>query len=183
MVAYRNRTRDEIRDIYHSRFDGQQWSNPQTVYQDSWKLGACPVNGPQLAAADSTVLLAWHTEADDNPRAKAAISTDDGQTFGSPINLNKKPSLGRVDAALYNGKAYVSWIEQAGQNQQLANLQLGSFSVRDTALQTQHIASVNSSRQTGFPQMEVLGNELIFAWTDVDSTSTSISTRKMQLLK
>ena len=129
------------------------------------------------------MLLAWHTEADENPVAKAAISSDGGQTFGSPIKINGKPSLGRVDAALYNGTAYVSWMEQSGQKQEVANLQLASFAADDTVKQTKRIATLNSSRKAGFPQMEVVGNELIFAWTDVDSAGTSIKTKQMKLLQ
>ncbi|MDZ7680168.1 MAG: hypothetical protein U5J63_00310 [Fodinibius sp.] len=181
VVAYRNRTDDEIRDIYLSRFDGTTWTDPASVHNDSWKIGACPVNGPKLAAADSTVLLAWHTEVNKSPTAKAVISQDYGASFGSPITLNKAPSLGRVDAALHGEKAYVSWLEKSKNHADTAKLQLGSFGIADTAVTTQTIDKLNSSRQTGFPQMESVGDTLIFAWTHVDSATTGITTKKMQL--
>lgn len=167
LVAYRDRTEDEIRDIFVSRFDGEEWSNPQVVYEDNWKIGACPVNGPKLATEGSTTVLAWHTGANNTPTAKAAISMNDGEDFGSPIELNSEESLGRVDAAIKDGRAYISWMEKA--DNERGNLQLASFGVDDTATTTNTIEQVNSSRQTGFPQMEIVEDEIIFAWTDMDS--------------
>ncbi len=119
MVAYRNRTDDEIRDIYISNFDGTGWSNPKAVHNDNWKIAACPVNGPKLAVQDSMVALAWHTAADDKPVAKAVFSVDGGSSFSEPVIINNKKSLGRVDIAIHNGKAYVSWMEK---NSTQANL-------------------------------------------------------------
>ena len=179
MVAYRNRTDQEIRDIYLSRFDGATWSSPKVVHNDSWKIGACPVNGPKLAAADSTVLVTWHTGANDDPRAKAAISTNGGNSFEKPIQLNSKESLGRVDAAIYDGTGYVSWMAQDSTQKEVANLQLTSFGIQDNGIQTRTVAQLNSSRKTGFPQMELVGSDLFFAWTTVDSSGTSITTKRL----
>ncbi len=181
VVAYRNRTDDEIRDIYLSRFDGTLWSKPTAVYQDDWKIGACPVNGPKLAASGSSVLVAWHTAADDKPAAKASISTDYGNSFGKPVTLNEHESLGRVDAAIQNGKGYVSWMEKSPKSKELANLQLASFGIPDTAFQTKTISQLNSARKTGFPQMEVAGDQLIFAWTAIDSTTSTVKTFRAKL--
>lgn len=180
LVAYRDRTEDEIRDIAVSRFDGKQWSSPQVVHNDNWKIGACPVNGPKLAASESNVILAWHTGADNQPLLKAAVSTDYGETFDAPIDLNRQESLGRVDAAINDGRAYVSWMEKV--DDETADLQLASFELADTSATTMNIDQINSSRQTGFPQMEVVGNEIIFAWTDVDSSDDpKVETKKVSL--
>jgi len=181
VVAYRNRTANEIRDIYVSRFDGDSWSEPTAVHQDGWKIGACPVNGPKLAAAGPNVLLAWHTGAGEKPTAKAAISTDYGTTFNKPIRLSNAASLGRVDAVIHNGKGYVSWMEKNPNNDKLANLQLASFGMQDSTFRVQTIDMLNSARKTGFPQMELLEHHLIFAWTTVDTTKTSIRTKRLAL--
>lgn len=179
VVAYRNRTDQEIRDIYTSRFDGTSWSSPKTVHRDSWKIGACPVNGPKLAAADSTVLVAWHTGANDKPTAKAAVSMNNGISFDKPIKLNSKESLGRVDAAIHHGSAYVSWMEKDSTHNEVANLQLTSFGIQDNRVQTRTVGQLSSSRKTGFPQMELVGSDLFFAWTTVDSSGTSITTKRL----
>ncbi|MEL7834547.1 hypothetical protein [Fodinibius sp. Rm-B-1B1-1] len=178
IVAYRNRTENEIRDIYTSRFDGQQWSNPEAVYNDNWEIGACPVNGPKLAAEDSLVTVAWHTAAQGTPTAKYAYSTDKGQTFEKPIKLNKGRSLGRVDTEIIDGRIYVSWIEK---NNTETKLKVSTFSGQEKLEKTQTIATLDESRKTGFPQMEQLGNNLIFAWTNPDSAQTKIVTKKLNL--
>ena len=46
IAAFRNRTEDEIRDIYVSRLENGKWTEPRAVYRDNWKINACPVNGP-----------------------------------------------------------------------------------------------------------------------------------------
>lgn len=181
VVAYRNRTDDEIRDIYASRFDGNSWAEPKLVHKDGWKIGACPVNGPMLAASDSKIVVAWHTAADDNPTIKAAVSRDEGRSFNDPVSLNNRESLGRVDAAIRDdGKAYISWMESSATNENKAHIKLASYDIDKRSAVTKNIASINSSRQSGFPQMEILGNELIFAWTDVDSANTEVRTKIVQ---
>ncbi|HEX6983484.1 MAG TPA: hypothetical protein VF181_12065 [Balneolaceae bacterium] len=173
IVAYRNRTDDEIRDIYVSRFNGSKWTTPEAVYDDHWKIGACPVNGPKLAAADSTVVLTWHTGADNQPVVKASVSIDGGATFGKPHVVSKNRSLGRVDVAVFNEKAFVSWIEK-GKNG--AYLKLKRLQTPDIKERTVTVSKINGSRKTGFPQLEVLGDQLMMAWTDIESKPTEIRT-------
>lgn len=182
VVAYRNRTGDEIRDIYISRFDGNRWSEPKLVHKDGWKIGACPVNGPMLAASDSKIVVAWHTAANDNPRVKAAVSKDEGRNFNDPVSLNNQESLGRVDAAIQNGKAYISWMESSAKNEDMAHIKLATYDVDKRSAITKNIALINSARKSGFPQMEMLGNELIFAWTDISGESPNIKIKKLSPL-
>ena len=179
IVAYRNRTDEEIRDVFVSRFDGESWSSPKAVHNDDWEIGACPVNGPKLAAQGSTILVAWHTAAAEDPTTKAAISTDGGRTFNNPRSLNNQESLGRVDAAVHNGKAYVSWMESDSKDKDNAYLDVAWFGISNSSVNRKRVAEINSSRQTGFPQMEILDNELIFAWTGVNSDSSEIKTKRL----
>ena len=178
VVAYRNRTNNEIRDIYTSQFNGEEWTSPKAVYDDGWKIGACPVNGPKLAAEDSLVAIAWHTGTNGNPTAKYAYSMDNGTSFSEPVILNKGTSLGRVDAEIYRGISYLSWMEKTG-NQ--TTLKLASFNKDKTITKSKTIAKLNESRRTGFPQMEQSGNNLIFAWTNPDTAQTQVITKKMSL--
>ncbi|WP_445666090.1 sialidase family protein [Fodinibius sp. AD559] len=178
IVAYRNRTDNEIRDIYTSRFNGEEWTSPKAVYNDGWEIGACPVNGPMLAAEDSLVTIAWHTGANDNPTAKYAYSVDSGTTFSEPVILNDSTSLGRVDAEIYKGISYLSWLEK-GKNKAL--LKVASFNGGNQINQSKTVAKLSESRRTGYPQMEQMGNALFFAWTQSDSTGTKVITQKMSL--
>jgi hypothetical protein len=181
VIAYRNRTDEEIRDIYISRFDGRKWSSPKAIHDDNWQIGACPVNGPKLAAADSTVLIAWYTGARKSPSVKASVSNDAGKHFSDPVTLSKNMPLGRVDASLQKSKGYVSWMEGDQQRTDQANLQLAVMELGDRNLKTYTIDKLNPSRKTGFPQMERLGEDLIFAWTTNDTTQSSITTKKISL--
>ncbi len=59
LVAYRDRSADEVRNIRLVRFDGQSWSDPAVLHDDGWRIEGCPVNGPALAAAGDRVAAVW----------------------------------------------------------------------------------------------------------------------------
>ena len=62
ITAYRNRSDEEIRDNYVARLVNGKWSAPQPVFNDNWKIAACPVNGPALSAPTAaTVAMTWFT--------------------------------------------------------------------------------------------------------------------------
>ncbi len=176
VVAYRNRTGEEVRDIYVSRFNGKEWSQPEAIYNDKWHIGGCPVNGPKIASADSTVAIAWHTGANDDPTTKVVLSSDNGRTFGEPIRLSKNRSLGRTDAAIHNDYLYISWMESGKKDQ--SKLQLATINIGDKTNQTETISMIDGARKTGFPQMEIFDGQLFFAWTNTDSDQTSITIKK-----
>jgi len=79
LLVYRDRTANEIRDIYATRFDGKTWSKPARVHADDWTMPACPVNGPSVAAREKDVVVAWYTAAGDMPTVKLARSAMEGQ--------------------------------------------------------------------------------------------------------
>jgi hypothetical protein len=69
IVAYRNRSEDELRDIFISRLENGKWNEPTAVHADGWKIAACPVDGPMLSARGRDVAIAWFTAQGDQPRA------------------------------------------------------------------------------------------------------------------
>ena len=100
IIAYRNRSPEEIRDIHVTRRVGGAWTAGVPVHEDNWKIAACPVNGPMLSARGRNVVLSWFTVKDDVGHAYAAFSSDAGRTFGAPMRLDEASALGRVDVAL-----------------------------------------------------------------------------------
>ncbi|MFQ5720322.1 MAG: hypothetical protein ACE5IK_12305, partial [Acidobacteriota bacterium] len=50
LVAYRDRSAAEIRDISIIRATPDGWSAPVPIHADGWKVPGCPVNGPAVAA-------------------------------------------------------------------------------------------------------------------------------------
>ncbi|MCA1734104.1 MAG: glycoside hydrolase, partial [Acidobacteria bacterium] len=115
IVAYRDRSPDEVRDIAIVRQTAAGWSAPQTAHDDGWKIPGCPVNGPQIAARDGVVALAWFTMADGEPKVLATFSKDEGATFSPPVRLDSGAAAGRVDLVLLSdGTAVVSWLDGSG---------------------------------------------------------------------
>ena len=163
IVAYRNRSADEIRDIYVSRFTGEAWTVPAPVHNDGWKIDGCPVNGPALSANDRNVAVAWFTAPQDEGHAFVAFSQDSGRTFTAPIRADDAGSLGRVDVEqMPDGSAVVGWIEFADKR--------AVFKVRRVERNGQRSAAVavtdlSERRNSGYPRMARGGQELIVAWT------------------
>lgn len=169
IAAYRDRTAGEIRDIAVSRYVDGSWEEPRTVHEDGWEIGGCPVNGPSIASADSTVAVAWFTGADDQKRVKAAVSRDAGETFGDPVAVDMGDPTGRVDVAITgSGQMYVSWMERESEAE-------ATFMVREIGDEGPgeplSVAGMSSSRSSGFPKMASSADRLIFAWTDTGENS------------
>jgi hypothetical protein len=159
VVAYRDRSDGEIRDIAVIRRTAQGWSKPVTVGADHWKIAGCPVNGPALAAAGLRVAVAWFTGAAPGPRVQAAFSADGGATFGTPILVDGAAPIGRVGLVLDGaGDALVSWLAPA---------------VRGAAIRLRRLhadgragkpVTVAAARASGVPRIALAGDRLHLAW-------------------
>ncbi len=97
VVIYRNRSDEEVRDIYITRLENGIWSKPKAVYPDEWEVYGCPVNGPRCEAMGNTLVLVWFSAANDNPQVNAIFSVDGGKTFGKPVRIDEGKPIGRVD--------------------------------------------------------------------------------------
>jgi hypothetical protein len=170
IIAYRDRSADEIRDISVVRRVGGKWMAPQPVSNDNWKINACPVNGPSIAADGKRVALAWYTGANDVPRVKFAFSTDGGATFGAPVQIDEGKPSGRVATVLLaDGSALVSWIERTGGDTAVVRVRRVTATGRamepTTVAPSSAGAAGRESRATGFPRMAASGEHVYFAWT------------------
>lgn len=164
IVAFRNRTDDEVRDIYVSRMEAMGWTEPVAVHADGWKIAACPVNGPMLSARGRQVVLAWFTAVGDVGHVYVAFSRDAGRTFGKPLRLDDVASQGRVDVELLpDGSAAASWIELADGRATLMVRRLSPEGTRSAAVA---VATLEGSRTSGYPRIAGAEDALMFAWTD-----------------
>ena len=112
LVAYRDRTEDEIRDISLVRLVDGVWSDPATVHSDGWEISGCPVNGPAIDAKGQNAVVTWFSAANDIPVVNVAFSDDAGESFASAIRVDIGYAAGRVDVVLLeDGSALVSWVE------------------------------------------------------------------------
>ena len=170
IVAYRDRSPGEIRDIYVTRKVGGRWTAGAPVHADNWKIDACPVNGPSIAAAARRVAVAWFTAPNDSARVNLAFSNDAGATFGAPIRVDDGTPAGRVDVTMIeDGSALVTWIERTGGDTAAVRSRRVHRDGKIGAATT--IASSSAKRASGFPQTAVTGSDVFFAWTVPGATS------------
>jgi hypothetical protein len=164
VVAYRDRSETEVRDISVVRYEGGAWTSPQRVHRDDWVIPGCPVNGPALSSAGDLVALAWFTAADQKPQVLVSFSTDAGASFGGPIRADDGVPLGRVDVELLpDGGALASWIEFNDGRPEVRVRRLGAGRAPSRSLA---VASVAAERTSGYPRMVRAGDEVVFAWTE-----------------
>lgn len=171
LVVYRDRTADEVRDIYVTRLVNGAWTPGRPVHADGWVMPACPVNGPQADAAGRRVAVAWFTAADSTPAVKLAFSTDGGGTFGAPVRVDGGNPEGRVDVQLLpEGAALVSWIERTGESR--AEVRIRRVGADGRMGEPRTLAASSSARSTGFPRMVRADDALVFAWTGAGKPSS-----------
>ncbi|MBX3712254.1 MAG: exo-alpha-sialidase [Lysobacter sp.] len=167
LLVYRDRTKDEIRDIQATRFDGTAWSTPKPVHADGWKMPGCPVNGPSVAALGKQAVVAWYTGANDEVSVKLALSTDAGSSFGAPVVVDKGEAvLGRVAVAIDAQQVWMVWLREERGAQ---SLWLARYSPDlSKEVQRTRLADVNGKgRATGMPKLVLDGAVAHVVWTDV----------------
>jgi hypothetical protein len=181
IVAYRDRSKDEVRDIYLARLENGKWTEGKAVHTDGWKIPACPVNGPALSARGRDVAIAWFHAKDDQPRSFVALSSDAARTFGAPVRIDDVASLGRVDVELLpDGSAAAAYMEFADQKAMFRVRRVGRDGVRSEPIT---IAGMAGNRSSGYPRMVLHGDELVFAWTERDGRASRVQTATARLPK
>lgn len=164
LIAYRDRSNEEIRDISYVRKGSGGWMQPAPLHADDWKIEGCPVNGPQVDAIDAVVATAWFTAAQDDPRAFVTFSADGGSTFGKPVQVDDGKPLGRVDVVLLDaGTALVTWLEQTASGAEIRARRVRRNGGTDPSMK---IAETTSARAAGFARIARLGPDVYFAWTE-----------------
>ena len=173
VVAYRDRSDDEVRDIAVVRQIGGASSPPRALHDDGWKIAGCPVNGPAIAAFGRRAAVAWYTYANGKPAVRVAFSTDAGETFAAPIEVDgsveRRAPLGRVDVVLGDqADAVVSWLAS---DRDAATVYLRRV-IADGKL-GQPLAAIASTpgRDAGFPRLARLDDALVLAWTETGQPS------------
>ncbi len=166
LVAYRDRSEEEIRDMSIVRYADSVWSSPVTISNDGWQIAGCPVNGPALASSKSLVAASWFTMgADSKAKVLCAFSEDFGKSFGEPVRIDTGDPLGRVDILFIDENiALVSWLEMVDNKTRIAARTVGSDG---TLSEVVTVAETLPSRSSGFARMGVTSDGVIIAWTDV----------------
>ena len=174
IVVYRNRTEDEVRDIYYVRQINNQWTEPKPIFDDNWLIAGCPVNGAAISTKNNNVVVVWFTIANNLPKVKVVFSNNNGKTFQEPINIGDKDPLGRVDIELLDkNSALVSWMDVI---EGKTIIQLQKVKSDGTLSKIITLTESSESRSSGFPRMIVKDNLAYLTWTNVGEENLSIKT-------
>lgn len=162
VAVYRDRTRDEIRDIFAVTRDAQGWSEPKPLPADQWKMPGCPVNGPALVPQGEGLLAAWPTQIDGMPMLRLARLNRD--TWQALPELDRgNDMLGRVDLAPWAGDTTLAvWLGTEGER---SALKLAELDANGAALTTHTIDTLPSGRATGMPRIAAHDGRALVVWT------------------
>jgi hypothetical protein len=176
VVAFRDRSPREVRDINVTRIEQGKWTPPRPLHVDGWQIDGCPVNGPALAARGHAVAAAWFAATEQEGHAFAAFSADAGRSWGDPIRLDDAVALGHVDIELLDdGSAVASWVEFVNKRAQLRMRRVMSSGARSAA---HVVAGTGSGYVAGYPRLTRQGDGVIVAWTE--SSADAVSTQQVK---
>jgi hypothetical protein len=179
VVAFRNRSDKEVRDIFVTRLVAGRWSTPAAVHNDGWRIEACPVNGPAISARTREVVVAWFSALTDEGHVFAAFSHDAGGTFGPPIRVDEAAAIGHAGVQLLkDGSAAVSWIEFAKQRSRFTVRRIEENGSRSAAVT---VAGTGEDRVAGTPRLGVDRDGLVFAWTETRNGASRVRTARAAL--
>lgn len=172
VIAYRDRSPEEVRDIAVVRQTSKGWSKPRLLYADGWKIAGCPVNGPQIAASGRNVAAAWFTASNEQPQAYVAFSTNAGATFSAPVRIDDGKPVGRVDVVMLDAEtAVVSWSEQTANGAELRVRRVQRNHAADPFIK---VADSNTTRAAGFARAAAIGRDVYVTWTEQNAATKKI---------
>lgn len=167
LVAYRNRSEAEVRDIGTVEREDKSWSAAQIPVADQWHMPGCPVNGPALAGLGVQALMVWPTQAKGEFEVRAALRG--AESWRALPSLEIAPDLqGRVDAASWtDGHALVSWLGvNASGDQRQPVLRVAELNQQGEVLTRVDVRPIPSGRNTGMPRMASVDGSAILVWTE-----------------
>ena len=168
LLAWRDRSDDNVRDIVVARVqDDGAWTKPIPVHADGWKVEACPVNGPAIAARGNEAVVAWYSESGGTPAVRIARSTNAGDAFAPPVQVDTGAVVrGQVDVAIDEQQAWVAWLREDAKGQ---SLMLARYAPDlSKRLQLIEVAKLGArGHASGTPRLAVDAGGAWLAWTDV----------------
>jgi len=178
VIAYRDRSPEEVRDIAIIRETARGWSKPRILHADGWKIAGCPVNGPRLGARGNRVAAAWFTAPGEQGRVSVAFSDDAGATFGTPVVIDDGKPAGRVDIVMIDANAaIVTWLEQTGGGAELRARRVPRNGKPGVSVK---VAESSAARGTGFARAALVGQDVYVAWTGQGGTEKRVHVTRLR---
>ncbi len=169
VVVYRDRSREEIRDISVVVLSASGWTEPRTISRDGWKIEGCPVNGPSVSASGDRVAVAWFSMPEGEPKVQVAFSDDGGRHFQPAFRIDSGTPVGRIDTEMLDdGSLLVGLIERVQKRPEIRLRRVRANGTVDLDLK---VSDSVGTRSAGFPTLARRGDEVLVAWTDVKSGS------------
>jgi hypothetical protein len=180
VVVYRDRSDEEIRDIYVIREENGGWTTPYPLHRDEWMIAGCPVNGPAISLWEKQAVVVWFSAAKGKPRVQACFSRDHGKTFGRPIRVHDEIPIGRVDVEWLDAKtAAVTWMEQRGDQAIIRTRKIGIGGKARPAID---LLPSSAARASGFPILVKDAEGLLLSTTEVGADAhTRVRTFRLKL--
>jgi hypothetical protein len=168
IVAYRDRTAEEIRDVVVRRWLDGGWAPPLNLGKEGWFIEGCPVNGPALAARGADVAAVWFTAAENRPRVRFARSADAGSSFPVVVDVDTNGAYGQPGIVLDDdGRAVLSWWRRA----EAGGIELMARAYdRDGSPGREIVVARESVGQPiDVPQLAAFDGAYLVAWTTFDA--------------
>jgi hypothetical protein len=163
IVAYRDRSPEEIRDISVVRHVDGRWEQPRRVHSDGWKINGCPVNGPAMASDGTNVAVAWFTMDGDEAVVRGSWSRDSGATFARAVEIADEEPLGRVSmTSLVSRQTTVAWLSSASGRARVECRHMGKGTVTEEA---HTLVYTSTGRSSGYPRI-ASPSDFLVAWTE-----------------
>jgi hypothetical protein len=113
-----------------------------------------------------TVIAAWFSAADNQPKSYLAVSRDGGVTFDAPKELDTGTSMGRVGITFNrDGTALLTWISSVEEPPVVYGRLWQNSGLEEPFV----IGEVAPYPGSGFPRAAPVGADFLVAWTDVGS--------------
>jgi BNR repeat-like domain len=171
VVYYRDRSEEEIRDIYFAVFDDTVWAKPTLLNDDNWEIKGCPVNGPRASSIGDKLAVVWFSGAGGEHKVKMKISSNGGMDFNETIRVDGPNALGRVDVQMDDENIYVSYLNKSDKG---AALMLKTYNQKGEFLKSKIMAYTSPERASGFPRMVLWDSQIVVTWTDVEGKMVKV---------
>jgi hypothetical protein len=117
---------------------------------------------PQLSASESSVYAVWADNTPGNREVFFSMSTDNGTSFGPPLNLSNDASDSHnQEMAAFGDNVYVIWLDRDEQE----NTSILFRASNDGGATFSKTTSIGSQASAGsFPKVAAYGDDVYVAW-------------------
>jgi hypothetical protein len=175
VAVYRDRSSDEIRDLFEVSRSERIWSSPKPLPADHWTMPGCPVNGPALIRQGGDLLAAWSTQIDATPTLRLARRENDQWTLLPDLDRGEQLT-GRVDLAPWREHTSLAiWLGEHRETQGQQALKLAELDADGRRLSQQVIVVLPAGRSPGMPRIAAHDGRALAVWTTSEQGVSKLS--------